>query len=308
MNAVHLQNSADAEMCVGFDTIRTRRGTAHQCCLYECSLSWKGLAVERHKSGAGERAETLIDHPVISMLCATPSVVEYRGRGGGFVSRIKMPETITIHPIGEVPKVVCRTPSEFVHIALNRAFVQEVFDELGHRAGPPQEFTTGLIDSAMAKLIRLLIEEADATMPTGGMYVEMLAHALVLRYGRCDTLLTDWDRKEKLQPLPRAIFNRVKDKMEANLDTNLRVAEIAREAGYSRCHFIQMFRASAGMTPHKFLIQLRIEHAKRLLRKSDLRLTDIALACGFSSHAHMSHVFRQTLGVVPAELRRRQFE
>jgi len=73
---------------------------------------------------------------------------------------------------------------------------------------------------------------------------------------------------------------------------------------YSRSHFLRMFETATGLTPHRYLLQLRLERAQELMRKGSTSLIDIAALCGFSSHAHMSRVFRQLLGVTPSQYRR----
>jgi AraC family transcriptional regulator len=79
---------------------------------------------------------------------------------------------------------------------------------------------------------------------------------------------------------------------------------LAKESGYSRVHFVRMFRAATGYTPHNYLLKLRLDRARELLASPTLSLTDIALECGFSSHSHLSRVFRQALGATPSEYRR----
>ena len=79
---------------------------------------------------------------------------------------------------------------------------------------------------------------------------------------------------------------------------------LANEAGYSRGHFLNMFRASTGLTPHRYLVNRRVVRARILLERRDRTLIDIAIACGFSSQAHMSQVFREKTGVTPGEYRR----
>ena len=79
---------------------------------------------------------------------------------------------------------------------------------------------------------------------------------------------------------------------------------LAKESGYSRVHFLRMFRAATGYPPHNYLLNLRVERARELLANPTLSLTDIALECGFSSHSHLSRVFRQVLGATPSEYRR----
>src|SRR5258708_34654909 len=88
--------------------------------------------------------------------------------------------------------------------------------------------------------------------------------------------------------------------LAADLDPN----HLAAERGYSRSHFLRTFRAVMGCSPHRWLTRLRVEQAKTILREQSISLIDIALDCGFSSHAHFSNTFRQIVGVTPSDDRR----
>jgi transcriptional regulator GlxA family with amidase domain len=105
--------------------------------------------------------------------------------------------------------------------------------------------------------------------------------------------------------LPHRILNRVRDKIEANLDTVLSLASLAEESGYSRAHFLRMFRAGTGSTPHQYVLGRRLSRAQDSLRKKDTRIIDVAVSCGFSSQSHMTSVFRQRLEMTPGEFRRK---
>jgi AraC family transcriptional regulator len=104
-------------------------------------------------------------------------------------------------------------------------------------------------------------------------------------------------------PLPRHLLQRVVERMH-DLVADLDLQALAAESGYSRSHFLRMFEAATGLTPHRYLLQLRLERAQELIRKGSTSLIDIAALCGFSSHAHMSRIFRQLLGVTPSRYRR----
>jgi AraC family transcriptional regulator len=65
-----------------------------------------------------------------------------------------------------------------------------------------------------------------------------------------------------------------------------------------------MFRAATGLTPHQYVLEMRLSTAQQLLRQSKISLVDVALKCGFSSQTHMNDVFRTQLGVTPQEYRR----
>ncbi|RRJ94472.1 helix-turn-helix domain-containing protein [Opitutaceae bacterium TAV4] len=80
--------------------------------------------------------------------------------------------------------------------------------------------------------------------------------------------------------------------------------QLAEQARVSRSNLLRMFRQATGQSPIDFLIGLRIEAARRLLRRSDLGMTEIALECGFSDGNYFARQFRKTCGVTPSIYRR----
>jgi AraC-like DNA-binding protein len=74
-------------------------------------------------------------------------------------------------------------------------------------------------------------------------------------------------------------------------------------AGLSIHHFARGFKQSAGMTPHYYLTQKRVERAQDMLANSELSLSEIAYAVGFSDQSHLTRHFRQMLGVTPRQFR-----
>lgn len=82
------------------------------------------------------------------------------------------------------------------------------------------------------------------------------------------------------------------------------VAEIAREVGVHPVHLARRFRRSFGMTPGEYVRRLRLEQARRLMRRSTAPLAEIAAAAGFSDQSHFSNVFRKSFGISPGTFRR----
>lgn len=105
--------------------------------------------------------------------------------------------------------------------------------------------------------------------------------------------------------LPARGVARVVDYIEDGIDQDLRLSSLAAVAGMSVYHFARRFQETVGISPYSYVLVRRIERARALLRHSDERLVDIALACGFSSQSHLTTVFRKCLGVTPGEYRRR---
>jgi transcriptional regulator GlxA family with amidase domain len=71
-------------------------------------------------------------------------------------------------------------------------------------------------------------------------------------------------------------------------------------------HFARDFKQSAGVTPHHYLIQKRIERAQQMLARTDLSLAQIAYAVGFSDQGRLARHFRGQLGTTPREFRQPQ--
>lgn len=100
-------------------------------------------------------------------------------------------------------------------------------------------------------------------------------------------------------PLPPSQMRRVHDFIEAHLGEAIGVAEMATAAGLSPYHFSRRFKAAMGVSPHRFLIRRRLDHARRLIAEGGLPLSAIAPLSGFSSQAHMTTAFRAHFGRTP---------
>jgi AraC family transcriptional regulator len=98
-------------------------------------------------------------------------------------------------------------------------------------------------------------------------------------------------------------LRRVTDHVEARLDSKITVQELARLAELSTAHFARAFRQATGEAPHHFILTRRVARVRELLRDPTLDLTTVAVRAGFSSHAHMTSVFRRLTGVAPAAYR-----
>jgi AraC family transcriptional regulator len=73
---------------------------------------------------------------------------------------------------------------------------------------------------------------------------------------------------------------------------------MAQSVGLCVAHFSAMFRKSMGQSPHQFVLRHRVERARQILRNSEIRVLDVAVACGFKAR-----VFRQMCGISPTDYR-----
>jgi len=118
------------------------------------------------------------------------------------------------------------------------------------------------------------------------------------------------DGMRQLTPMPQArgglppgAMRRVREFVETHLSENIDLAALAAIAGLSLYHFARAFKQSAGVTPHHYLVQRRVERAQEMLARTSLSLSEIAFATGFSDQSHFARHFRQMLGVTPGQFR-----
>jgi AraC family transcriptional regulator len=137
----------------------------------------------------------------------------------------------------------------------------------------------------------------------GKLYLDSLSTALATRLiyaGRS----AQRPQISRVSSLPRRAFLRVVERMRVGSGTNLTLGTLAAESGYSRAHFLRMFRATTGQTPHRYLLELRLNKAHDMIADGSAPLSDVADACGFSSQAHLSTAFRAKFGLAPGQYRR----
>jgi len=104
--------------------------------------------------------------------------------------------------------------------------------------------------------------------------------------------------------LPPGVLRRVRAHIDASLEADIDLADLAAVANLSRCHFARAFKQSVGATPHDYLVQRRLERAQELLTETEMPLAEIALATGFSDQSHFSRRFREHLNASPSAFRR----
>lgn len=153
----------------------------------------------------------------------------------------------------------------------------------------------GFQDSSIQFAARRIGSEIRHRDSAGALMVESQAASIIAqllrRSGKPRVLLTGG--------LAPTVLKRAIDRIEESLERSVSLAELAKEADLSVAHFCRAFRQSTGWPPHAFLSRRRLERATGLLRSSDLSITEIALACGYSSGSHLSRAFHREIGTPP---------
>jgi transcriptional regulator GlxA family with amidase domain len=103
--------------------------------------------------------------------------------------------------------------------------------------------------------------------------------------------------------LPPRTLRRVREYVEAHLEKNISLQMLASTAGLSMSHFARAFKKSQGVPPHEYLVRCRVRRVQKLLATTDLPLSEIARASGFSDQSHCTRRFREQVGITPSNYR-----
>ena len=104
--------------------------------------------------------------------------------------------------------------------------------------------------------------------------------------------------------LPPRALRRVREYIDSHLEETISIETLAGIAGLSMYHFARAFKQSEGLTPHDYLVRCRVRRAQDLLASTDLPLSEIALASGFSDQSHCARRFREHVGITPSAIGR----
>jgi AraC-like DNA-binding protein len=105
-----------------------------------------------------------------------------------------------------------------------------------------------------------------------------------------------WDDRPPLH------LQRAAELMQDESANPLSLQQLSAVAGLTPSHFVRTFCHHYGMTPHAYLLDRRIRHA-RLLLKQGLPLTEVALASGFADQAHFQRQFKRRVAATPGQYR-----
>src|SRR4030088_1300831 len=157
-------------------------------------------------------------------------------------------------------------------------------------------------DSRLGALVTVVHAEMVAGFPSGRLFLDSIEQAMAVALVSSQAVRHRPARISRGGLAPARV-RRGTDLVDARLEDELGLDELAQSVRLSTGHFARMFRKSTGETPHQFVLRQRLERAKAMLRAPDARILDVAVACGFKTQQHFAQVFRDVCGFSPTGYR-----
>jgi len=269
--------------------------------------NWPGLFAERRAHAAGALPPFTAPFTEVSVLVRGAARL-LRQAEGVYQQILAKPGTIWLSPAGlkENFTVLSADVPEVLHLYLPAKPFASLAPSDPLLAKAELLYLAGVHDPLIEQIAAVVLDEMRSETWSGRILIQSLTGALTAR------LLHGYSSVSALQPsasprrprLEERRLQRVLGYIEAHLESEITVAQLAAAARLSEFHFSRAFKATTGRSPYSFLSDRRMSRAKWLLAETDRPLADIADACRFSSPGNFARAFRRAVGTTPAKFRR----
>jgi AraC family transcriptional regulator len=268
--------------------------------LWKGSTIWEGLPVVGRTATERDIAPCWSQHPFVTLCVRGHGGWQVRSGPRTYNSPLR-PGNLAIQPRNFEVDGGCvdGSASEIIGMQLREDLLVSLLHENAVDFDVKLEFETN--DDLLKSLLLATREELMAGCPNGALYAQGLSMAIV---GRLQARYGCARRRESSSSLTSMQLSRVVDYMNARLDQNISVSELAVLAGLSPAQFNRRFRASTQRSPYKYLQEKRIQHALHLINRGE-PISQVALSVGMASQSHFTETFRKVVGTTPARLRGR---
>lgn len=272
------------------------------------TLGWNGIRVEHDTR---QPASEIVHPPLESLwLVLTgkifPERTDHRCDDARYTGN-GLPHAMNLLPPGVESRWRWRNTFDFTdstHFQLSPALVRKVAEEAFDLDPARVHFPVRYYDRSSPDVINTLTglrRELLTGGPGGRLCAESLANVLVVQLIR---EMSNWQSSNRgirgaSGRLARHSLREIEEYIQAHLDQNIALTELAAVAHLSEFHFARLFKQTTGLPPHQFVIHQRVERAKQLISEGRLSLAQIAIDVGFSDQSQLNRHFKRLVGVTP---------
>lgn len=197
------------------------------------------------------------------------------------------------------------TPYQGYLIKFTPEFIRPFWEQVGRQIFDDlYEEKTCRFSEASSERIRQMFDEILQEYEKNAPYREFILQGMVFRL-----FTTIWEERQAREghyfksPLSEPILNAIY-LIEKDYSKGLTLENIAAQVGFSAAHFSRVFAAQLGMSFTDYLSNVRIQHVKEQLIRTDKSITDIALGCGFCHGDYLATQFKRKVGMTPTAFRK----
>jgi AraC family transcriptional regulator len=210
--------------------------------------------------------------------------------------------TVKAVDLSEDPRSRVRGSFDALQFYFRQERLDEIADELGRTRVKALRPSLDTPDPVFGKLCEMLLAAPPGLAETNPLFVDQISNGILTYFaesygGMCAPAkvgggLAPWQER------------RAREIMQSRMAARITMAEVAGECGLTSSYFARAFRQTVGISPHRYLTEIRLKEAKAYLLTSEFSLADIAILCGFGDQSYFTRVFNATVGSSPGAWRR----
>jgi len=259
-----------------------------------------GVAVARISYGSATSIRGTATHHMIGIGCSKPVRTEHMIEGKR-LHHHSGPGCLCVCPAGARHFTAFDGPMEGVVLQVSPECLKLAMADLGAHTGTLVERMDGQ-DPVLTRIAHVLEAEAAADHPSGMLFWSSVTDALLEHLAAHHLSTAPASPQGRMHA---SALKRLEDFIQSNLAEPLDLDSLAAVVGSTRFHFARVFRATVGVSPHRYVVRRRLQRARALLRVGE-SLAQVAAATGFSDQSHLSNWIRRVYGTTPMRLAARR--
>lgn len=274
------------------------------------NTAWSGLPIEIcNRSGDCRRAfASELPQPIVCVVTRGEVVLRYRERGCNHTLRAQ-PGTVYLWDKDyEIAGSFAGLPEEKLSdiddiiVELNQLKLDAWLVDESARQFRLDGYKIEN-DPFIVAIVQCMATELKNGCPSGRLFGESISLTLATY------LRARYSSAQRQNPLPgngisHKKARKIQEFIRENYSRDLSLDDLSALCDISPSYLCRLFKNSTGMTPYQYVLQVRIETAKKMLEANSRTIADVSLSLGFASQSHFSDVFRRHVGISPSAYRR----
>ena len=185
-------------------------------------------------------------------------------------------------------------------IHIDKELIHQVSQDIYHSSDIIFSNASFPVDHDLNMVIRMFLEELRYKQSGYSFILENLGMLIIGNFMRKMNHNLSCNFHD-INPNEDDNIKKIIDYMNENYINGISCDELSKLMNTGKFNFIRTFKAKIGKTPYEYLLDLKIEKAKKMIKTNDYTITEISLMCGFSSHSHFTSTFKKRMGISPTK-------
>lgn len=203
-------------------------------------------------------------------------------------------------------KVFCKqnnsVTSRYYTLTIKKQFLSDIAENMG--LNPNVSFSN--VENPSSNNIRQAINNFKQEIENYGNVSSMIVDSLSIQIAAAllRELHSNVNTGRFCNTAGDGYIKNAKEYIQEYYNSNISIKDMCREIHITPYHFIRLFKEKTGITPHEYLLKLRIENAKLMIKRNEDNITIISKKCGFVNSTHFSTTFKRLTGVSPLQFKK----